>query len=393
VKPLDVAIVGAGPYGLSLAAHLSRLGMEFQIFGKPMTTWLGHMPEAMLLKSDGFASSLSAPQAGHALKDYCAANALAYHDTELPVQLSVFNDYAMDFQRRCVAGIDQRSVASVMPAGQGFMLRLEDGEEIAARRVILAVGITHFDYTPELFSRLDGPVSHSSAHREFRRFRNSDVTVIGAGSSAIDVAAHLIESGANVNLVTRAPAIHFSSEPRGMGGRTAWQKLRHPSSGLGPGLRSRLFCDLPHLFRYLPSSLRLAIVRRHLGPFSIWYMRSKIMGKANIIQGVETENAALKADRVVLSLSDGRQVVTDHVIAATGYKVDLSRLPFLDAAIRQRVRTALTMPILSPYFESSHKGLYFVGLAAAGSFGPLMRFMYGAEFAARRISQHLATGH
>jgi hypothetical protein len=148
------------------------------------------------------------------------------------------------------------------------------------------------------------------------------------------------------------------------------------------------------LFRYLPSSLRLNIVRRHLGPFSIWYMRSKVMGKANVVQGVEMDKLAVNGNRVALSLkTDGRavrQVESDHVIAATGYRVDLSRLPFLDGAIRRRVRTVTTMPVLSPFFESSHKGLYFVGFAAAGSFGPLMRFMFGAEFVSHRIAEHFA---
>ncbi|HWC62414.1 MAG TPA: NAD(P)-binding domain-containing protein [Rhizomicrobium sp.] len=398
MKNLDVAIVGAGPYGLSIAAHFSGLGLNFQIFGKPMEVWRGHMPEDMLLKSDGFASSLSAPQGSHTLKDFCEARGIPYHDTDIPVALSVFTDYAMDFQRRFVPGLDRRMVASIVPDGDAFVLRLEDGEEIAAKKVILAAGITHFAHMPEPLTGFDKAlVSHSSDHRQFARFRNREVTVVGAGSSAVDVAAHLIESGANVNLVTRSPSIVFSSEPRDDHRRGAWHKLRYPSSGLGPGLKSRLYCDWPHLFRYLPPSLRLNIVRRHLGPFSIWYMRSKVMGKANVIQGVELDRLAVKGNRVALTLSaDGRpvrQVESDHVIAATGYKVELSRLHFLDGAIRRRVRTATTMPVLSPFFESSHKGLYFVGFAAAGSFGPLMRFMFGAEFVSHRIAQHFGAQH
>ena len=394
MKELDVAIVGAGPYGLSVTAHLSHIGVNCQIFGRPMTTWRSHMPKGMSLKSDGFASSLSAPAGVHKLSDYCAEKGIAYHDTLIPVPLATFNDYGLDFQRRFVPGLDERVVASMRETPKGFELCLDDGERVNARRVVVAVGVTHFAYVPELLSTLSSEyVSHSSAHHELDRFRNSDVTVIGAGASAIDMAALLRESGARVSIVSRAPVINFASKPA-TGSRPLWQRVRHPSSGLGPGLRSRIYCDWPQLYRFLPASLRLGIVRRHLGPSSPWYMQPRVIGKVNVERGVEIEGAAVQGNRVVLNLRRdgqvGQRIESDHVIAATGYRVDLSRLPFMDEKLRSRIRTSGSMPILSSNFEASVGGLYFVGLAAAGSFGPLMRFVYGAEFAARRISQHVA---
>jgi hypothetical protein len=108
----------------------------------------------------------------------------------------------------------------------------------------------------------------------------------------------------------------------------------------------------------------------------------------------EVEGATVRDDRICLSLVNGAgesvPVATDHVIAATGYRVDLQRLPFMGADLRDRIRTVGPMPALSPHLESSVPGLYFAGLAAAGSFGPLMRFVYGTEFAARRITAHVA---
>jgi len=281
---------------------------------------------------------------------------------------------------------------SISQTPAGFVLGLDDGERVAARRVILAVGVTHFSYLPKLLCQFGSEhVSHSSAHHDLERFRNSDVTVVGAGASAVDIAALLHESGARVSLVARAPAIKFASKSE-PSGPNLWQSIRHPSSGLGPGLRSRLFCDWPHLYRFLPPELRLGIVRRHLGPSSPWHMRARVMGKVNVVPNAEIEGAALKGHRIVLNLRrDGQagQVEADHVIAATGYRVDLSRLAFMDDELRSRIRTAGSMPILSADFETSIAGLYFTGLAAAGSFGPLMRFVYGVEFVARRISQHV----
>lgn len=354
------------------------------------------MPKGMMLKSDRFASNLSAPAGPHTLRDYCARNGIDY-DESTPASLTEFNDYALDFQRRFVPQLDQRFVTATTKTGAGFNLVLDDGEHVGARRVVMAVGVTHFMRMPEILCGLGSQyVSHSSAHHDFERFRNTDVVVVGAGASAIDLAACLHECGARVTLVTRAETIKFTSTP-GTGRRSLWRTIRHPPSGLGPGLRSRLCCDWPHLFRFLPLSLRLIIVRRHLGPRSPWYMQDRVIGKVALVQGFEIERAAIEGSRVVLSLKrDGvanRLVEADHVVAATGYQADLDRLSFLDEKLRHRIRRAGTMPALSASFESSVPGLYFTGLAAAASFGPLMRFMYGAQFAARTISRHLAAKH
>jgi hypothetical protein len=82
-----------------------------------------------------------------------------------------------------------------------------------------------------------------------------------------------------------------------------------------------------------------------------------------------------------------REIVAEHIIAATGYKVDLQRLTFVSHAIRSQLKTVGGSPVLSSSFESSVPGIYFVGIAAANSFGPVMRFAFGAGFAARRITQ------
>jgi thioredoxin reductase len=391
---IDVAIVGAGPYGLSIAAHLNGRGVDFRVFGKPMATWLNSMPQGMFLKSDGFASSLSAPGRDHSLRSYCIRNGIAYDDYSIPVSLSTFTDYALDFQRRLVPELDQRDVTVLASMDGGYMLRLEDGECVHARRVVLAVGISYFDYVPDVLCPSGRQfVSHSSAHRSLERFRDMDVTVVGAGASAIDLAAGLHETGARVRLVARTPAIHFASMPK-TGALSRWQRIRHPRSGLGPGLRSRLYCELPDVFRYLPAPLRLMIVRRHLGPSSPWYLRPRVMGKITVMTNHEIESADVRDDRVHLVLCNGKPepvtVSTDHVIAATGYRVDLQRLRFIESDLRDRIRTAGSMPRLSAHFESSVPGLYFAGLAAAGTFGPLLRFVYGTEFAAQRISQHIA---
>jgi hypothetical protein len=364
-----------------------------------METWRNHMPKGMLLKSDGFASSLSAPTKDHnvpnehSLRAYCVRHDIPYDDFSIPVALKTFVDYALDFQRRLVSEVDERSVAEIRECGRGFELLLDDGETVEARRVILAAGISHFDYVPKVLAALPGDVvSHSSAHHDADHLKNRDVTVIGAGASAIDLSALLHEAGANVRLIVRKSEIRFGSAPDS-NGRSAWQKIRHPQSGLGPGLRSRLACDLPQLFRYLPSSLRLEIVRRHLGPAPAWYLAPRVVDKVPIMRSHEITDAEVRNGLVQLTLrtAEGSAITieTERVIAATGYRADIDRLSFIDKNLRSRISRVGKMPSLSSNFECSIPGLYFVGNAAAGSFGPLMRFVHGCEFAARRISRHV----
>ena len=394
---LDIAIIGAGPYGLSIAAHLSHLGLNYCVFGKPMETWRNHMPVGMHLKSDGFASNLSAPAEEASLRAYCSRHSISYDDIAIPVPLATFIEYGLDFRRQFVPCLNERLVCRLDIRDDGYELQLDDGEVLAARRVILAVGITHFDYLPPVLASLSPQlVSHSSAHGDLARFRNCNIAVIGAGASAVDLAALLHETGANVQLITRAPTIRFASVPQ-PGGRNLWQRLRHPQSGLGPGLRSRLACDLPNLFRYLPSHLRLEIVRRHLGPASAWHLRPRVVGPVSLRLAHKVIGAEIRNNRVQVKIQpmDGQPatIETDHVIAATGYRADIDRLRFIKEHLRSRIRKVGQMPELSSSFKSSVPGLFFVGNAAAGSFGPLMRFVYGSDFAARRISEHVRKRH
>jgi len=350
------------------------------------------MPNGMLLKSDGFASNLSAPGGKYTLRDYCGGKQISYDDVKIPVSLETFIDYASDFQQRLVPAVDERTVVGLQACREGFELQVAN-ETVTSRQVILAVGITHFAYVPSALAALPTDLaSHSSAHRSLDRFKGSDVTVIGAGASAIDLSALLHEAGANVRLLVRGARVRFGSLP-GSGKRGLWQNIRHPSSGLGPGWRSRLACDLPHLFRYLPPALRLKIVRQHLGPASAWHLRSRVVGRIPILLGHTVTSAEVTGNQVQLGIRspDGGKlsIKTDHVISATGYHADVDRLGFIHEHIRSRIRRIGHMPSLSPHFESSVPGLYFVGNAAAGTFGPLMRFVYGSAFAAHRITERI----
>ena len=386
----NTTIIGAGPYGLSLAAHLRQTKVSFRIFGRPMDSWLSHMPKGMLLKSEGFASNLYDPHGEFTLRQFCAEKGIEYRDTGVPVRLDTFAAYGLAFRDRRVPELEDKTVVSVDRTPDGFSLVLDSGESVRSRKVVLAVGITHFEYIPENLAHLSSEfLSHSARHVEVEPFRGRSVIVIGAGASALDLAGLLYEAGAKVQLVARPQSLKFhghNDKPRSW-----WQEVRRPQSGLGPGWKTRFFADFPMAFHYLPESLRLEAVRRALGPSGGWFIKDKVLGKVTLHLGCTAEAAHIQDGRVSLSIvsSDGtkRDIAADHIIAATGYKVNLDRVKFLSAETRSHIETVNGAPVLSSRFESSVPGLYFVGVAAANSFGPLMRFAYGAGFAARTVTK------
>ncbi len=389
----DVAIIGAGPYGLSLAAHLNAAGIAIRIFGKPLSTWRDHMPKGMKLKSEGFASNLSAPAKGSTLKAYCIERGLDYADRGLPVGLDTFVSYADWFQARLVPSLETKNVTLLERGVGGFRLTLEDGHFCYARQVVLAVGITWFKHLPSTLSVLpQSHVSHSFDHHDCSSFAGRDVVILGAGASAIDTAIAVHEAGARVRVIARAQTILFHAPPDD-GETSLLQQLQYPSSGIGPGWRSFIYANAPLLFYHLPESLRLRIVSRHLGPAPGWFTRERFVGHIPTILGHDLKSARMDGGHVVLDIADEKEniqtITADHIIAATGYRPALHKLAFLDAKLRDDIDALDDAPILSSTFETSVAGLFAIGPIGANNFGPLMRFMVGAEFVAPRLAAHL----
>jgi len=388
----DIAVIGSGPYGLSIAAHLRKRGLSFRIFGRPMDSWLEHMPKGMLLKSDGFASNISDPDGRLTLGNFCAERGIEYGDKGVSVRLDTFTEYGLAFQERIVPQLEDKTVVSVEPESDGFTVGLDNGEIFRTRQVVLAVGVTHFGYIPETLAHLSAQyVSHSAQHSEVTRLRGKSVVIVGAGSSALDLAGLMREAGVDVQLVARKPLKFHSKSDKA---RPWWDRFRRPPSGLGPGWKSFFFANYPNLFHSLPERLRVELVRRVLGPSGGASIRDKVEGKVPTLIGYSVDAARVEDGKVRLSLVDAhgakREVAADHVIAATGYKVNLQKLAFLSDQTRSRIKTVEGSPALSSSFESSVPGLYFAGLAAANSFGPVMRFAFGADFTARTVSKAVA---
>jgi thioredoxin reductase len=354
-----------------------------------MEAWRNHMPEGMLLKSDGFASDLYDPQGEYPLSRYCRELGIAYDDKRTRVRLDTFIGYGLTFARRFVPELTAALVQSLRREENGFALRLDDGSLIMAQRVVVAVGVGPFKNIPDKLRGLGEQVSHSYDHRDLSAFTGRRIAVVGAGASAIDIAGLMRDHDAAVELICRADSLAFGG-PRRENDPSLWESLVKPNSGIGPGWRSRLCTDAPLLFRLGPARARHLIVKKHLGPFADFVMKEKIEGRVPVRSSCEIADATLEGGRVCIALR-GRDGTTsegsyDHVIAATGYKVDIRRLEFLDEALRSNIACVENTPILSTRFQSSVRGLFLIGPVAANSFGPMMRFAYGAGFASRRVA-------
>ena len=387
---VDVAIVGAGPYGLSIAAHLLAQNLDVRVFGSPMRTWRTNMPKGMMLKSEGFASSLSDPANSFTLGHFCREQGIPYDDIGRPVPVETFASYGEAFQRRFVPGLDTRPIARVTREHEGFRLEIRGGKSLLARRVVVATGIGAYARVPAELQDLPGSaLTHSVHHADYRRFADRDVAVIGAGASALDAAAALRRAGARATLVTRRSSVRFYEAGRP---RRTIDALLAPITPLGPGWKKWLCCAVPGLFHALPERLRLTIVQRYLGPSPGWHVRDTIEGHVPYRLDSTVAGATLSADgRVSLAIDrkgEGRSTLeVDHVVAATGYKVEVERLNLIDPELLAGIATLDGSPVLSRHFETSVPGLYFVGTPSAYSFGPMFRFACGADYAARRLAR------
>ncbi|MGW4029950.1 NAD(P)-binding domain-containing protein [Streptomyces sp. NPDC004838] len=386
----DVAVIGAGPYGLSVAAHAAAAGMSLKVFGRTMASWRDHMPEGMFLKSEPWSSNLSDPAGAHTLGRYGSEHGFAtVHGSPLPI--GAFTEYGLWFARHSVPEVDERTVTLLTPAGDGFRVETADGESHAFRTVVLAVGVLPFVRVPEQLTGLPSAyVSHSTGHRDLERFRGLDVTVVGAGQAALETATLLGEAGARPRLVARTGRLNWNTLPEPLE-RGPWRSLRTPHSGLGTGWTSWVWSEIPWAVRKLPAATREHIARTALGPAGAWWLRERYEREVPALLGHSLRGAETRGGRVRLTLNapDGTvvDVDTDHVVAATGFTPDLGRLSLLDAPLRSAIDAVggSRAPELSAGFESSCAGLFFAGLLTAPTFGPSMRFVHGATYTAHRL--------
>jgi FAD-dependent urate hydroxylase len=385
VADVDVAILGAGPYGLAAAAHVRRLGLTTAVIGEPMWFWRHRMPAGMFLRSPNVASDIGDPESKFSLSGYEIARGRRLPS---PLPLERFIDYGLWVQGQVAPTVDPRSIERVDRHDSGFRLTFADGDGMTADQVVVAAGIAPFAARPPEFADLPAELaSHSSDHADLSGFVGRRVAVVGGGQSALESAALLAEAGCETEVLARAPRVFFLRRQPWIHRLGPLTRLMFAPAEVGPAGLSRLV-ELPGWYRRLPRTLQDRFAVRSLRPAGAAWLIPRLRG-VPITTGAMVTTASRVDGRVRLTLDDGTERLVDHVLLATGFCVDIARYGFLSGDVLRALAQVAGYPQLSTTFESSIPGLYFLGAPAAWSFGPLMRFVAGTAWAAQALARGL----
>lgn len=378
----DVVVMGAGPYGLSVASHLLAKGLNVAVFGKPIQFWRENMPQGMLLRSHWWASNLSDPRSDYTVEKYFWQKEAQPFD---PLPIETFIDYALWFQQKTVPNVDETFVSSIERQEEGYRVTLADDRVVECPVVVMAPGLLYYAYHPAEYAHLPAElISHSADHHDLSRFAGKRVIMVGAGQAALETSALLHEAGAEMELVTRHPirwlAIENTAIPQLL------RNMRAPRAGMGNGWMNLLLEKYPYTFQHFPQSTKDYVLTTRHGPAGSVWLKDRLIGKVAMHEQQQFEKVEETDGGVRLTLAGGKKIEADHIMLATGYRADIKRLPMLSTSLQSSIQTYSGSPILNNWFESSVPGLYFVGFSAARSFGPFYRFVVGSQAAAHRVA-------
>jgi hypothetical protein len=381
VSDCNVAVIGAGPYGLSAATYLRAAGVERRVFGDPMSFWANQMPAGMCLRSNWGASHIADPKGELTLDAYREQNG---NHIGKPIPLDRFVDYGQWYQRKAVPDVERRYIRTVDIAPRGFKVVLNDGEEFLSRRIVLATGISTFATRPAEFENVPTALaSHTSDHKDLTKFKGQRVVVLGGGQSALESGALFKEMGIEAEVIARRPALNWVGLHSNLHHLGLLSRLMYSKCDVGPAGISRLVA-MPHLFRQLPREIQDRTAYRAIRPAGAGWLQPRLTG-VTMTLGRKLTSATSTGSKLRLNFDDGSDRVVDHALLATGFRVDVSRYGFLSPSILQRLKTVDGYPVLKRGLESSVPGLHFLGKPAAWSFGPLLCFVSGTEFAANEL--------
>jgi thioredoxin reductase len=387
----DVVVIGAGPFGLSISAHLRHRGVEHTIVGRPMDTWRSHMPLGLFLKSVPYGSAISAATRGYDIKTWTGRHGLDdYPDWSEPLSLDAFLSYADWFTDQLVPDVRDLTVTSVTPSSCGFKVEFAEEAPVQARQVIVATGVLPYAAVPDELSGLPpNLMTHSSAHRHLDQFRGRRVAVVGGGQSALQTAALLHEAGADVQVIARRPEIAWETRNAEKYGLAS--HIMRPRTPLCEGWACVVY-NSPGTFRMFPRHLRVHKAQTTFGPSGAWWLRDRVEGVVDILTGRRLVSAETYGSGVRVKLDGPRasSIDADHVIAGTGFRVDLSKLPFLSEEIQAGVAKQGRCPTVNRAGESTVPGLYFAGAHTVTSLGPGVRFIAGTHHTSARLARTVA---
>jgi FAD-dependent urate hydroxylase len=362
-------VIGAGPYGLATAAYARRVGIEPFVVGQPMAFWRDSMPSGMFLRS-GADWHLDAARE-HTLIAYLEERGIDPADVD-PIPVGLFIEYAAWFQEKAGVEVLPDMVRDLTRKDGRFEATLQSGRRVSAETVVAAPGITHFAVVPEWVEENLSPEhwSHTSTMINFEKLRGSRVLIIGGRQSAFEWAALLADEGADaIHVVHRHDPPDFAPAD--------WSFV----DGL-----MELTATIPGWFRNLPAEEREAVVGRFWaeGRLKLEPWLTPRLEKPSVHRWPRAfvrRCKELSDGRIEVELSNETRLVIDHVILATGYKPDMTKVPYL-AGVLGDMELADGFPVLDEHFQSSMPGLFVTGFLATRDFGPFFGFVRGCPVAA-----------
>jgi len=376
VRDTALLIVGAGPFGLAMAAYAQHLGIEHTIVGEPMGAWKSNMPRAMILRShlDWHLDPLET----HTLERYLAVRGLDRDSVE-PLSRDFYLGYADWFQQEKGIHPVRERVVRLDAKGDGFVATLSDGEAISADKVVLAIGFANFAHIPADLAALLPPehYSHTCHLVEFEPLRDKRCLIIGGRQSAFEWAALLAEHGAAaVHVCHRHPTPLFQDSEWGWINSAVERFVDEP--GWYRNLTGQEKQQVHDMFAEAKIKLEPWLwLRIDKDNVRLW-PDTRLAGCAETTQGVK------------VSLTNGRDLTVDHVVLATGYRVDMQQVPFIATGnLSTRLQLDGGYPTLDSQLQTNIPGLFITSLPACQDFGPFFAFTVAVKASAKVIGKAL----